>query len=1063
MTDPRYAAADRIVLRIAALPVGAFGGPGPRAVRCDPEGPDEETAAYVTALASHPVLREAVELAGDSLALTLRQIERGRAPRHGRLVAAAAALTKYALRITRRPTPFGTFAGVALAELTPVPYARIGAAHRKSVRPDAGWFAGAVDACVAQGGPVDDTEVVVNDLCLIRGDRLHLAWTGSADGAAARRERSVRLGPAVRFVYERAAVPVRFGTLAGELAEHGPAPSARWADLLLRRLVTARFLLTSLMPEVIDAAALDELPQRTDPGARAAPGEAREALDAYARTPPGEGLGELRRAKAVLRGVRESVPPPLQTDLRADAEVGLPPAVGRELEHLAASLWRMSPHRGILPHLDAYAESFAERYGDGSAVPLPELTDPHRGLGLPDAAAHRRPRPEEEPRRAATLARLVHDALRGGGEALLDEETLRRLEVTHDGEPGPASLELFAQVLAPSLPALEAGDFTLLLSPSGGSESAGASAGRFAGLLGTREVADLLAEPVPPGAVRAQVMFEPAGARHRNISQVPRLLDHVLPVGIFADRSAPGTLDWRRLAVVADRGRLRLVEPERGREIVVRKPHLLGASALPPLVRFLLELSTARQSTWSPWRWGAMDAHPFLPRVRHGRVVVAPARWRPSPDMLGTDGPTARWRAAFEEWRSSLGVARHVLAAAGDRVCALDLDEPLHREVLRQELRDGGVRDGVVRDGGVEVYEDLAAGPGAFGWLGGRAHEIAVSLTRLPDPAPPRPRPGPGGEPSDRLVRAPSPRPAEPPPVPPARAQPAELPPAPPLPVHSPGGEWLCLKLYAAAPEHDRLLAGPLGRLLESARESGHTDRWFFTRYRDPAPHLRLRLHGDPAVLLREVLPALHTGLTRLRDSGLAGDWVLDGYRPERRRYGGPAALALAEEVFALDSRAALGLIPVCAAAGPELPSEIVAAAQHGVLLDALGDWPWWEWVDRHYPNTEEGRRFYRRHRAAALTRIVPGRCLRAFAGLPGAGAAAELWARSAAPRRFGEAVIGGRPGERAATAVDGLLHMQHNRLIGTDRAHETRTLAVLRGVARDHLGRSRHGSAASG
>ncbi|MFD4659384.1 lantibiotic dehydratase [Kitasatospora sp. NPDC058444] len=1024
MTTPGYAAAERVVLRIAALPVGALDPLGPRAARCDPDGTDEELAAYVTALASHPVLREAVELASDSLASALRRIEQGRVPRRGRLVAVAVALTKYALRITRRPTPFGTFAGVAFAELTPAPYARVGEAHRKSVRPDAEWFAGVVDACVAAGGPVGDAQVVVNDLCRIRGDRLHLPWAAPADGATAGRERSVRLGPAVRFVFERAALPVRFSTLAGELVERGLAPAPHWADVLLRRLVAARFLLTSLTAEVIGATALDELRLRAVPGTRAVPAGAREALEAYARTSPGDGREELRRAKAVLRGVRESGPPPLQVDVRADAAVGLPPAVGRELEHLAASLWRMSPHHGILPHLDAYAAAFTERYGDGLSVPLPELTDPHRGLGLPGAArpaAHRRPRPGGE--RDAALARLVHDAVRDGGrEVLLGEETLRRLEVAHDGEPGPASLELFVQVLARSVPELAAGDFALLLSPSGGSESAGASAGRFAGLLGTREVAALVAEPAPPGALRAQVMFEPAGARHRNISQVPRLLDQVLPVGVFADRSAPGTLDWRRLAVVADRGRLRLVEPERGREVVVRKPHLLSATAAPPLVRFLLELSTVRQATWSPWRWGAMDAHPFLPRVRHGRVVVTPARWRPAPGMLGPDVPAARWRAAFEEWRSSLGVARHVLAAAGDRVCALDLDEPLHREVLRQELRDGSV----------EVQEDLASAPDAFGWLGGHAHEIAVSLTRLPDPA-----------------------------APPAR--PAPVPPVSPVPLHSPGGEWLYVKLYAAAQEHDRLLAGPLGRLLEAVRESGHTDRWFFTRYQDPAPHLRLRLHGDPAVLLREVLPTLHAGLTRLREEGLVGDWVLDGYRPEQQRYGGPAALALAEEVFALDSRAALGLIPVCAAGGDGLPSEIVAAAQHGVLLDALGDWPWWEWVDRQYPNTEEGRQFYRRHRAAALTRIVPGRCLQAFGGLPGAGAVARLWARSGAPRRFGEAVIGAPLDERTSVAVDGLLHMQHNRLIGPDRGHETRTLAVLRGVARDHLGSLRHRNAGPG
>ncbi|MYZ41288.1 hypothetical protein GT002_40825, partial [Streptomyces sp. SID4917] len=43
------------------------------------------------------------------------------------------------------------------------------------------------------------------------------------------------------------------------------------------------------------------------------------------------------------------------------------------------------------------------------------------------------------------------------------------------------------------------------------------------------------------------------------------------------------------------------------------------------------------------------------------------------------------------------------------------------------------------------------------------------------------------------------------------------------------------------------------------------------------------------------------------------------------------------------------------------------------------------------------------------------------------------------------------------ATAVDGLLHMQHNRLVGIGPEQEALSHAVLRGIAREHAGRLRH------
>ncbi|TGA87072.1 lantibiotic dehydratase, partial [Streptomyces palmae] len=730
VTFRMFAARSPVLLRLAVLPVDALADRAP--------GPEAEPADSLRALAADPFLREAVELSSDSLAGMLRRIEDGADLPPKRLARVAESLTKYALRITGRPTPFGLFAGVAAAELGPRAQVGTGAAHRKFVRPDAGWAASVSEAYLGEAEPTDRVRVVSNDLCFVRGDSLHSPWVPAVGGAAGVRAFSVRYGPAVRFVYERAARPVGLRGLVAMLAEQPDlVRSAESAERIVRRLLRMRFLLSSLAPEALGGA---RRPAPDGPEADPLPGEARAALERYARTPVGGGRRELAAADRALR-TRHGFPcPPLQVDLRMDASVTVPEAVGAELAEAAAVLWQLTPREGLFPHLDAYTRAFVERYGTGRAVPVGELLDPHAGLGLPAGYRTGAPRPagagvdRRRAARDALLAELVHGSLAGGGEEIvLDQAAVLRLAGGRaEDRSAPESLELCAQVLAAGLEELDRGDFRLVLARHGGSEAAGTSAGRFAHLLGTERIRALMAPDGDDSRLHAQVCYQPASPRHLNIGQVPRVLPYLLPVGVFADRTDRQVIDWRELDVLADdEDRLRLVRRTDGREVVVRKPHLLGADrSAPPLVRFLLEISAGGSSVWAPWSWGALEAMPFLPRVRYGRVVLRLARWKLSAPLLREDLPPEEWRAELARWRARLGVPRRVQSAAADETLSLDLDDPLHQRLLRQESRNREV----------EICEDPAAYPAAYGWIGGLAHELTLSLVRRhrpPAPAPP--------------------------------------------------------------------------------------------------------------------------------------------------------------------------------------------------------------------------------------------------------------------------------------------------------------------------------------
>lgn len=121
----------------------------------------------------------------------------------------------------------------------------------------------------------------------------------------------------------------------------------------------------------------------------------------------------------------------------------------------------------------------------------------------------------------------------------------------------------------------------------------------------------------------------------------------------------------------------------------------------------------------------------------------------------------------------------------------------------------------------------------------------------------------------------------------------------------------------------DAVLLEAVEPFVRACEARGWIDRWFFIRYGERGPHVRLRLHGVRAVLEREAAPALREHLADLFPAVAEG--FPDGpfpaagegvsriatvpYEPETERYGGPEGVLLAEEFFHLSSEAALALL----------------------------------------------------------------------------------------------------------------------------------------------------------
>ncbi|WP_371501642.1 lantibiotic dehydratase [Kitasatospora sp. NBC_00374] len=1046
-----FRCADTPLFRAAVRPTrpaedsGTTAGTGP--ADTDDTGTEEALRARLAAAAADAPLREAVALASPSLSRILDRVVAGAPVRAKQLRRAVRAVARYRLRMSGRATPFGTMAGVAAIGFADAPEVRWGERHVKAVRPDMGWLTEVVAGLEREPAVLRLLRVTANDLCFVRGGRLVVPYVPSP-GAGARpaaQEVSVRAGEVVLRVLERAARPVPFGELHRHLLDAYPGAAPGTVERLLADLVGAEVLLTELRPPTEAAEPLGHVLALLAPGTAVLPprvagtvdelSSIQDELAQYAATPLGSG----RAARNAATGRMHRLHPAehlVQVDLGLDVDVRLPPVVRAEVEQAAEALWRLSAHRPGPAHLRQYHEDFLERYGAGRAVPLTELLDPDLGLGgpagyrLPVTARQLRAEGGEPGAQDRLLTTLAQEAsIIGAPELVLDDDLLDRLTAAEPGGPEPAppaSFEILAQLLADSPEGLADGAFRLVI--TGGARTAGAHAGRFGRVLGTAD--DLVTAVVrdlpttDPDAVKAQLCFPPPRGATANVAMVPRRLPHTIVLAAFADRTDATVLGVSDLAVVADVRRLAVVAPRLGREVVPVVPSMLATMwHAPNAARFLHEITQHGGPAWPRWRWGTADTLPYLPRVRRGRTVLSPARWRPTDPSLQDRATGAdAWERRFAAWRERWRVPDEVESVNGDNRIALDLRRPFHRALLRDEwLRRPGA-----------VLQELPTGCGhGTGWLAagprepaGRTNEIAFPLLRRHAATPPA-----------RPLRYPEPR----------RERTA----------HGPGSDWLYGKVYCSPERQDEILTHRLPRLLDGL--DGLVRRWFFLRYRDPDAHLRLRIHGDPAVLAAQVLPGLNTWSDALVTAGLAGRLTLDTYEPELERYGGAQARAAAEAAFEADSAACLAQLALLDRRELDLERTVLAAAGYVDLACRVAG-P--EQGVRHLlararpPGAAEPDR-----EAKDLARelIDPFGGWDRLRARPGGPALAACWERRApALTAYGDRLRALDGGSGAAGALDALLHLHHNRLVGIDRPAEERAFALAAVALRSRLDRGR-------
>jgi thiopeptide-type bacteriocin biosynthesis protein len=975
----------------------------------------EEARLPLRELVARPELRDALFLASPSLDARLEPwlaSTRGDAKVEGSLV-------RYVTRMSGRATPFGLFAGCSLGV--------IGAAtrlalvsrsqYRRHTRLDMDYLTALSQALLRD--PRLRAELVYRPNSSLYRAAGRLRYVEARRGeAGARVHHLIAIEPTalIEAALVRAERGARIDSLAAGVVADDATVSASEANAFIAELVDSQILVPELEPAVTgDDPLLDftaTLRAASAVGVADALERTTAALVAIDEHGPGASPARYRDAARPLETLPAKVDLArlFQVDLIKAGELTLGVNVTDELLRGAELLRRIAA--GRQPALERFRTAFQARWGERS-VALMTALDEESGIGFDVSTAPAATSPLLEtiafPDTQAPEVLAPHPRLSWRvGEALARGELVLELSAEdveamakRDAPPLPAAFAVIASIAAESSDAVAEGRFRVMLegvsSPSGAHLLArfchadAALAARVRDLV-AREEADRAA------AIHAEVVHLPEG-RAGNVLLRPLLRKHEIA---YLARSGGEKLALDELFVSIEGERIVLRSARLGREIVPRLTHALDFAVRGlGVIKFLGALQYQGVASGLTFRWGTLEDLPFLPRVTHGRLVLSRARWRLFEDELAPLATLedAALAGAIRAIRAARVLPRYTAVADGDNLLPFDLDEPRAADTFARLIRNRS---------SVDVVEMLPA-PGELAVEGpeGRfVHELVVPFLRSAADAPSAVAPK-----RPTIARS-----------------------------FTPGSEWLSLKLYGGTAAADGVLRELVAPLVAEAAESGAADAWFYLRFADPDPHLRVRLHGDRARLAAELLPALNQAAAPFIADGRLWKVELDTYEREVERYGGDRGILLAERLFEADSDAAIELLED-SDADPEIRWRLTLLSLSTLLVDLGYD------LDERHAIAERARSAYaREHAADALFRKQLGDRFRteraSLEALVAETPPAALVARSRRIAAIGRELRAAHTaGELTATLPElaaSYLHMTANRLLrSAARAHE--------------------------
>lgn len=976
------------------------------------------------------------------------------------------------LRMSSRSTPFGLYAGLAIgkwADTSSISIAETGV--RTRTRIDMELLSKL--SLGLEKSLLKHLKLVANPTIHLRAGKAYLLETAplldekQVDGSW------MEATEEVEIILSLAKEPISYADLVQGLSE---ASDIDEQDIhtLLEYLLDTSYLLTNLRPNTFDADAcsrllgiLKEIPEAKDLFEKLT--QISRELDQCNQS---NGGFELEKYKSVSKSAEALQETKSGNALQTDMELTLGSnTLGKKLQEdlsrLAELLMRISTRPKSQSSLHSYKEKFLSAY-ETREVPLLELLNQDFGLGFPDYLSYSEPGTFAiDLKRQEAIDEVIYEAIRDQKlEVVLDSQFIERIAAPLEGFPYPASGEVWATLLSGSPQEIDNGNY--LISDASVIPGAGRNLGRFVDMLGknARDALKAIAEAEQkndPDFIYAEMRSLPRQMRLANVCTVPLNRDFHIVLdswpGFDNDKDRAGSIALDDLVVGMNNDRFYLRSIKHGSKIKVRASSMANSLFRTQIARFLVSLSEDGAEWAGRLPLGSAIMAPFIPRLRFEKYILSPAQWHlrmeKNRDHFSNRSSFQSW---LKDWRNRWFVPRFVQLRELDNFLLLDLEDEAHRELLRNELLNTKNSKINIQEAFCEDEHLWAQGPGGkfatelvFPFILDKTAIQSFEKNAGKDSGKATAKAAEKTSNNDSIESAQSTE---------KRRRNATF--AEAISFENrfviPGSNWLYYKLYCGKNLQDEILTSSIFDLIQDSEKEGLFRSWFFIKYGDPFPHLRIRFNGDAAALQNGLNPRFLQLARELFENGISPKVVIDTYDREVERYGGLEAMELAEQLFAADSRAAVRLLALESEEEFSLERINISALSIEILLDGLGfdTTQRTEWYKKFTSGRVETSDEYRKRKDDLFTLFSasaewkPGR----NNGAEGNGQSnpndkvyAILHERSRVLKiigsRYAELEKDGKLVSDFPQICNSLVHMLCNRYLGTDLSEEKRARAL--------------------
>ncbi|MGM0972989.1 MAG: lantibiotic dehydratase [Bacillota bacterium] len=1045
--EPLYSLLDYFMLRSPLMPFQVY------SEMSSLEG--EQAEEQLFQLMKNREIREAIYVSSPSLYHSLIKLEKfSDSPKKNQLIKSA---LKYLIRMSTRPTPFGLCSGVEAGRIGDktdlvIPDNR---QFKKRARPDMEWLLKAISILEEEDEVLLRLQVMRNHSLYYNGTRVKLLFhTGFGqlfkDGNNYNKQPTIRFTQVVEHVFRLADKPIAFSVLVHTIKERYPQADTDTITQFIKELLKQEFLISEIRPSLMDVNPLSNLNNKIIKNQIDHPilsdlQNVETLFNEYNLTTVGQGEEIFTDLKNSMKKVTDAENL-IQVDLAMNTRaLTLSETVKDTVELAAETLWKLSPPHSGFEHIDRYREDFVERYGTYQEVPLLTLLDEDMGLGYPatyefppSSRTMKKTRDKFTPYRTKVLLELMTRAIKDGSmEIKLTDQDIERLsgkeqmEQFDPASQAPISMELYFQILAKHESDIDDGNYEMIIGGNPGSAAAGKTFGRFIDILDDSietKLADTskTEQSLYKDSIFAELVYLPPAGRAANLMVSKNTREYEIAVGTNSSKPAEKQIPLEDIVVGCNLESFYLKSKRLNKRIIPVTCHMLDYSNAPNVCRFLREVALEGVRHWMPFDWGELEHSYALPGIRYKNILLSPAEWKVDPLTLDLDQKISgkEFMDYFKKWRKERKIPRYVYQTRSDNRVLLDLENSFHLELLEYDFKrlskgqtiritETGMKDPanllVKNNNGDSFFAEFV-----FPLV--KNNHITSENKLNQNKMQLKKEFIPGGQ---RLK--------------------------------FPGSEWLYIKLYGMNQRVEEFLYNGFCKLAEEAKENGWADQAFFIRYIDEVPHIRIRLKGDPDLLVAKGIPSIYQWANTMKKEGLLNRMVIDTYDPEIERYGGSDLISSAETFFSKDSEAVARYLGLRRFERIDISEELFGALNVIDILEgfSLSFIEQLNWLNDSV-NYKEYKEEFKQMKSellrygntddnwANLQKDEKGQTLYSLMNI-------RKEALSIYADKVNEANRQGLLANHIDDLIGSVIHMHINRLIGVDRTRETKIITLAR------------------